>query len=375
MRSTKTGTVLYIMMIVFTSAALWAQSPETDKSVSPQPEVKNKIELSSTTLNTEGRLQTFIKPGLVWLDSNGKPINAHGGCVIFYNEIYYWYGEHKIKGLSEETHADGGVHCYASTDLINWHDQGRVLYLDGDENSDLTPECNSDRPKVIYNEKTRQFVMFFKLYLRGLGSKVAYVGVATSESPTGPFNYRHKFLGGNSPNGTGDFAMFKDDNGNLYHLSVRKPDKKFVIGKMRDDYLLPEGEYKVCQGITDRTEAPALIKKNGEYIMLASGSSGWAPNAARSFSAKSLEGPWISHGNPCLGINPANGLGPEKTYGGQSTFIIKVEGRKDAYIAFFDINKPEHPYDSLYIWLPIEFEGSKISIPWKDQWNLDVFSQ
>ena len=319
--------------------------------------------------------QDEIKPGQVWKDVAGNRINAHGGCVIFHQGLYYWHGEHKIEGLSEENHADGGVHCYASKDLMNWHDMGMMIRLDRPETEDLTHECNSDRPKVVYNETTREFVMFFKLYLRGMGSRVAFVAVATSSSPTGPFNYRHKFLGGNSPEGTGDFAMFKDDDGCLYHLAVRKPDKAFVMGKMRDDYLFPAGEYTVCEGITQGTEAPSLVKKDGEYIMLASGSSGWKPNAARAFSATSLNGPWLAHGNPVSGMNPHNGLDAALTFGGQSHFILKVEGRNDAFIAMFDINKPEHPYESGYIWLPIFFNGPEMSIPWRDAWNLEVFNQ
>lgn len=313
--------------------------------------------------------QPGIRPGQIWRDSSGNPINAHGGCVIFHDGVYYWYGTHKIEGLSEKKHADGGVHVYASLDLVKWHDQGMVLRLDGNENQDLTHECNFDRPKVVYNDTTRQFVLFFKLYLRGHGTRVGFVGVATSESPSGPFTYRHKFLGGNSPEGTGDFGIFKDDNGDLYHFTVRKPDKAFVMGKMREDYLLPKGRYMVCDGITERTEAPAVIKRNGRYWMLGSGSTGWAANPARSFSAESLEGPWTDHGNPCEGINPHNGLGPELTFGGQSSSIIRVEGVEDSWIAFFDINKPEHPYENLYIWLPISFDSGRMSIPWRDQWS------
>lgn len=310
-------------------------------------------------------------PGQPWNDQAGERINAHGGCVIFHDGIYYWYGEHKIKGLSEAEHADGGVHCYASRDLLNWHDMGMMIRLDQPETEDLTHECNSDRPKVVYNAQTKQFVMFFKLYLRNMGSRVAFVAVATSSSPTGPFHYQHKFLGGNSPSGTGDFAMFKDEDGSLYHLTVRKPDKAFVIGKMRADYLMPEGKYEVCKGVTPKTEAPALLRKGHQYFMLASGSSGWKPNAARSFSATSLMGPWTDLGNPLSGTNPHNGLGPEKTFGGQSNFIIKVEGEKDEFIAMFDINKPEHPFESGYIWLPIKFEEDKMIIKWQDPWTLD----
>lgn len=327
--------------------------------------VISTLQISAQKIDNRG-----IESGKLWYDSKGDRINAHGGCVIFYNGIYYWYGEHKVEGLSEKRHADGGVHCYASDNLIEWHDQGMVLNLTREDTlSDLSFDCNQDRPKVVYNDITKKFVLFFKLYIRKQGTKVAFVGVAVSSSPSGPFIYTHKFLGGNSPNGTGDFAMFKDDNGDLYHLTVRKPDKRFVIGKMRDDYLLPEGEYKLCRGITKGTEAPALFKSGGVYHMLASGSSGWAPNAARYFTSSSLYGPWENRGNPCSGQNPNNNLGPNKTFGGQSTYIIPYRGKEDSFIALFDINRPKHPYDNLYLWLPIKFQKETIKIEWIDSWT------
>ena len=330
--------------------------------------------LSAQHVSAQSKNNNQIEPGKLWFDSKGERINAHGGCVIYHNGLYYWYGEHKVEGLSEKEHADGGIHCYASNNLVDWHDQGMVLNLTKkDTLSDLSFDSNQDRPKVVYNKETRQFVLFFKLYLRNHGTKVGFVGVAISDSPSGPFQYTHKFLGGNSPNGTGDFAMFQDDNGELYHLTVRKPDKAFVIGKMRNDYLLPEGEYQLCKGVTNGTEAPALFKKDGVYHMLASGSSGWDPNAARYFTSNSLYGTWEDKGNPLLGQNPNNKLGPEKTFGGQSTFIIPYQGKEDSFIAFFDINKPEHPYNSLYIWLPIQFQKDTITIPWIDEWNPQEF--
>ncbi|EON75986.1 hypothetical protein ADIS_3574 [Lunatimonas lonarensis] len=330
--------------------------------------------LSAQSIFAQREHSNQIKPGRLWFDSKGERINAHGGCVIYHNGVYYWYGEHKVEGLSEKEHADGGIHCYASYNLVDWHDQGMVLNLTKkDTLSDLAFDANQDRPKVVYNEETRKFVLFFKLYLRNHGTKVAFVGVAISDSPSGPFQYTHKFLGGNSPNGTGDFAMFQDDNGELYHLTVRKPDKAFVIGKMRNDYLLPEGEYQLCTGVTNGTEAPALFKKDGVYHMLASGSSGWDPNAARYFTSNSLYGTWEDRGNPLIGQNPNNKLGPEKTFGGQSTFIIPYQGKEDSFIAFFDINKPEHPFNSLYIWLPIQFQNDTMYIPWIDQWNPQTF--
>ncbi|NEW85031.1 MAG: family 43 glycosylhydrolase [Mariniphaga sp.] len=316
--------------------------------------------------------QIDFHPAQIWSDTNGNPINAHGGGVLYFKGIYYWYGEHKLEGKSEATFADGGIHCYSSTDLVNWKDEGIVLSVDyKDEKSDLAYGCILERPKVVFNEKNKQFVAYFKLYLKGVGYETSNVGVAVADKPNGPFTYHHKFHGGGSPKGSGDFSMFKDDDGSLYHLTVRKPDKTFVIGKMDADYYYPAGDYQVCEGIELHTEAPALVKRNGVYHLLGSGSSGWKPNAARYYTSESLLGKWTCHGNPCLGLNSVDNLGMKVTWGAQSSFILPVQGKKDAYIAMFDIWKPENPITGRYIWLPVRFENGIMSVNWHDSWNLN----
>ncbi len=317
----------------------------------------------------------LIEPAKEWLDNRGKPINAHGGGVLFHYGIYYWYGEHKIEGKAEVDFADGGIHCYTSKDLVNWTDVGLVLQVDyNNTNIDLQYGCLLERPKVVYNAKTKKFIAYFKFYPKGNGYEVAFVGVAISESPVGPFVYSHKFLAA-SPKGSGDFSMFVDENGDLFHLAVRKPDKTFIIAKMRDDYLLPAEEYKECAGIAKHTEAPAIIKFNGTYHLLGSGSSGWKPNVAKYYTSKSLYGPWVVQNNPCEGYNKIDSLGVEKTFGAQSSFIIKINGLKDAYVAMFDVWKPDMPITGRYIWLPIFFKQNRFSIGWMDVWNVDIFKK
>jgi len=317
-----------------------------------------------------------FNPGTEWLDTNGKPINAHGGGVIFHKGVYYWYGEHKIEGKSEKTFADGGIHCYSSTDLINWTDRGVVLSVDNkNEKSDIAYGCILERPKVVYNEKSKKFIAYFKLYQKGIGYEVSHVGVAVADKPFGPFTYSHKFLGGGSLKGSGDFSMFKDKDGSIYHLTVRKPDKAFVIGKLQPDYLLAvPNSYQVAQGVTRHTEAPAVIFRNGKYHLIGSGSSGWSPNPARSFVADTINGLYTELGNPTFGVNPHNGLGPEKSFGGQISCIIPVQGKKDAYIALFDVWRPENPITGGYIWLPIAFNSNnQPEIHWRNSWNLSFF--
>lgn len=334
------------------------------------------IVLLNIYLPSYSQKNSSIVPGKVWLDNNGVAINAHGGNVIFYKKKYYWYGEHKIEGKSEAQLADGGIHCYSSKDLMNWQDEGIVLpVIYTDTTSDLAYGCILERPKVLYDRKQQLFIAHFKYYPRGTGYLKGYIGVATSKKPNGTFTFKHKFLGANSEYGSGDFAMFKNTDNNVYHLTVRKPDKTFVIGKLQDDKMLPTTNYQVAKGITARTEAPAIILHNNQYFLIGSGSTGFLPNVARAFVANTLDGTFTNLGNPCIGKNPHNGISADTTFGAQINYILKVEGKTNAYIAMFDIWQPDMPIKGLYIWLPLVFKNGIPQIIWRDSWNLSAFTQ
>lgn len=326
--------------------------------------------ISCVAADTTARNESF-KPGIVWPDNNGIHINAHGGGVMFFEGCYYWFGEHKLAGRSEAQMAGGGVHCYSSSNLYNWKDEGRVLAVDEtNPQSDIAAGCILERPKVIYNEATKTFVMFFKSYPKGKGYEFGYVGVATAIRPNVPFTYRHRFLGCGSTNGSGDFAIVQDRSGAVYHLAVRKPDKVLCAGRLSDDYLLPAGEYRPVAGIEHHTEAPAIVTRPEGFYLFGSGSTSWKPNVARAFFSTNLTGPYWPLDNPCEGVNPHNSLGPEKTFGGQISFVIPVAGKTNAYVAMFDLWKPEAPIEGLYAWLPLKFESGKPVIEWHTKWNL-----
>jgi hypothetical protein len=77
--------------------------------------------------------------------------------------------------------------------------------------------------------------------------------------------------------------------------------------------------------------------------------------------------------NPLAGLNPINNISIEKTFGGQSTFIFPVQGRKDAYVAMFDMWRPDAASTGGYIWLPIKFNNNKLQIEWMDKWSINSF--
>ena len=364
----------YWLAMFFLSVTSMQCSQENEQLITPDlPEAtgeKSKEDLSNA------RYLTNIYPDRTWDDIYNNVINAHAGGIYYENGFYHWYGEHKIPGTAERTgFTHGGIHLYRSRDLINWNDFGIVLPVDyTNSNSDLAYGCIVQRPKVVRNPQTGKYIAFFKLYLKGDGYRICHTGVATADQATGPFTYRHKFLAASPEVGSGDFALFQTSNGDLYHFVVRKSDRAFVKAKMRDDYLYPATAYTQCPGVANGTEAPAMFYKSGTYHLFGSRSDGWKPTDPRYYTSTSLEGPWTNQGNPLSGTNSGTGLGPDKTFGGQSTFINPIQGKENQYILMMDVWKPEDPITSRYIWLPFRVKNRKIVVNWTDQWNLDWFN-
>lgn len=327
------------------------------------------IALAHPVLAAEPNKLAAFEPGALWLDNNGKHINAHGGGMLFHNGVYYWYGEHKIAGDAGNV-AHVGVHCYSSGDLYNWKDAGIALPVSQDPASDITEGCIIERPKVIYNAKTSKFVMWFHLELKGQGYNAARSGVAVADQPAGPFTYLKSFRPDDSM--ARDQTLFVDDDGKAYQLYASEGNWTLHISLLTDDYLAPAGKFvRVFE--KREMEAPAICKRDGKYYFIASGCSGWDPNDARAAVAPSIWGPWKELGNPCVGTNPNNRMGPNRTFGGQSTYIFPVQGKKDAYIAMFDLWRPQNAIDGRYLWLPIKFTDAGFKIEWANQWDLGVF--
>jgi hypothetical protein len=124
----------------------------------------------------------------VWKDTDGVHINAHGGGILYYNGQYYWFGEHKVAG-EKGNKAYVGVSCYSSKDLYNWKNEGIALSVVKDSSHPLAEGCIIERPKVIYNPKTRQFVMWFHHEPKNKGYAGALSGIAAADTPTGPYRY------------------------------------------------------------------------------------------------------------------------------------------------------------------------------------------
>ncbi len=359
------------------------------------------------------RPQASFEPGQLWNDVNGVHINAHGGGILFHEGVYYWFGEHKVSGR-RGNNAHVGVGCYSSKDLYNWKNEGIALAVVKDNpNHDITAGCVLERPKVIYNKKTGQFVMWFHLELKGQGYNAARCGTAVSDSPAGPYTYLRsfrpnagvwpdnipedrkkalegiagiQFSGGGLPEGytteqlnifardfaggqmSRDMTLFVDDDSAAYHIYASEENSTLHISLLSEDYLSPAGRYiRVFEG--RYMEAPAMFKHNGRYYLMMSGCTGWTPNAARSAVADSIWGPWKELGNPCVGENS------DTTFFSQSTYFLPVEGKKDAFVYMGDRWRPENAIDGRYIWLPVILKEEGFQLQWQDRWDLSFFEK
>lgn len=318
-------------------------------------------------IETTPRAQEAFRPGEVWFDTDGRPVQAHGGGMLFVDGTYYWFGENKdgpnyldpTRGPLHRVDVIG-ISCYSSTDLVHWKNEGIVLAAEpSDPNSELHPSKVLERPKVMRNPKTGKYVLF--AHVDTADYQYARIGVAVSDTPTGPYQY----LGSMQPNGhdSRDMTAFQDDDGTAYLFFSSDWNKTMRIVQLDDDYLRPT-EVEAAAFVNQSREAPAVFKRGGVYYLISSGCTGWDPNRAEIASAPHPLGPWTVLGDPCAGPDS------EITFFAQSTFVFPVAGRPDAYIAMFDRWKKENLRDSRYVWLPVDFTGG-VTIRWRSEWTIN----
>src|SRR5262245_17201992 len=340
-------------------------------------------------------------PGEIWRDTDGHPINAHGGGILYHEDVYYWYGEAKsgrtfLPDCNKSwggTRVDvTGVSCYSSTNLHDWKNEGLVLSaVPADPSHDLHTYKVLERPKVIFKRLTKQFVMW--MHIDSADYAAARTGVAVSAKPTGPFKYTGSFRpnAGTWPENASaedkdpslenalardfkggqmarDMTLFVDDDGQAYCFYSSEQNATMHVALLTADYLHPAGKYLrilVGRGI----EAPAVFKRNQKYYLIGSGATAWNPNPAHLTVADSPWGPWKELGNPCEGQDA------ETTFHSQSTFVLRAPGSDPAYIFMGDRWKQWDLADSRYVWLPFEFtaEGKPL-LRYHERWLLSSAS-
>lgn len=123
---------------------------------------------------------------------SGQRIDAHGGTVLRAEDGYfYWYGEAYACGFRWQDPATRycGVNVYRSSDLLLWEgpwaafDATSAYWQNLCMHQKAAPGGGCFRPKVVYNQRTRRYVLWINTPERGADS----YRVLTSVLPSGPF--------------------------------------------------------------------------------------------------------------------------------------------------------------------------------------------
>jgi beta-xylosidase len=217
------------------------------------------------------------------------PADPH---VIRYQGKYYLY----------PTTDSRGYEVYISTNLVDWELHPQKVFEDA--------RGGVWAPDVWHNAKGDG--KFYLYYTVGRGTK--YIGVAVADGPLGPFVDKG-LLATNAI----DAHLFQDDDGRLYLYYVNLAGGfKILVTRMKDP-LTREGEAVEVIRPTDAwekasgqvTEGPFVLKRNGVYYLMYSGSGADSPFYAVGYAtAKSPLGPFTKFpGNP-IAQRGGNVLGP-----------------------------------------------------------------
>jgi hypothetical protein len=353
-----------------------------------------------------------IRPGQVWLDANGNRIHAHGGSIFYLEGTYYWYGENKEKTTGESDIWHWGVRCYTSKDLYNWVDQGVIIPArPEDTTSSLHPSAYMDRPHIIYNKETMNYVCWLKIMNRD-GTQTETV--MTADNILGPYTMVREGL---KPFGmsAGDFDLAVAPDGKAYYYFERVHSET-ICADLSADYTDVSGYYSTHfphVGPPYVREATAHFIRRGKHYLITSGTTGYLPNPSEVAVADTWHGPYTVLGNP----HPTDAS--NTSFHSQISSIFRVPGKKDLYIACadrwlpklmdvdyevykkfyeitFDQDKTENQKrkeisehgdimsiminDEMkntsiadYVWLPLRFTDDMVHVDWIDEWKFEDY--
>ena len=313
-----------------------------------------------------------VTNGVSWYTDENEIMQSHAGGVIKVGDTYYMYGEDR----GDNNYDFKSVQMYKSKDLKNWEHANTILdkqspVKDDDDvlRSDLE-NSNIERPKIIYNEKTGKYVMWFH-YEEAGSYGFGGVGVAISDTVDGEYTFLGRFrpMQGdpeiNDGNGVSsrDMTAFVDDDGSAY-LICSSENKEGTVNcdlalyKLNDDYTAIEERLPNIYTMNDgsgrwwQIEAPAITKRDGIYYVFTSACSGWYPNQGSYLTATSLtEGDWSER----------KLIANNSTFDGQSNYAFTIDGTEESSVILASTRwKSDELSKSQYIWLPVEFDNSEL---------------
>ncbi|HKJ40693.1 MAG TPA: family 43 glycosylhydrolase [Sunxiuqinia sp.] len=231
---------------------------------------------------------------------------------------------------------------FSSPDLVNWTNEGTILDLSTNQVSWATG--NAWAPCIEEKEVAdNQYRYYF--YFSGESGSGKKIGVAVSDSPTGPFVDSGQPMISSNPSGVGgqiiDGDVFTDPVsdksyfywGNGYMAVAELNDNMTSIKDGTTKILTPHGGSLSTYAYR---EGSYVFYRKGTYYFMWSVDDTGSPNYHVAYgTSDSPTGPIHVAGNPIVTMqDPANGI-----YGPGHNSILQIPGKDEWYIVYHRINK------------------------------------
>jgi hypothetical protein len=332
-----------------------------------------------------GTISGPLSSGVVFMDTDGNRVNAHGGGIIKVGNTYYMHGEYFLSSTTDNNFH--GFSMYSSQDLATWKNEGIILPTQAD--GYLGPNRKGERPHIVQCPVTGEFVLYAH------AADVTYQADKETVFATSPtVNGQYTFQGAvQNSAGTkivhGDMSALSDggkayvitESGHLYTLS------NDCHSWLTDTY------YPVVNGDSGGGESPTIFKAGSTYYWLMSYKTGWRANNNFYSTASAITGPWTFQGFfapvtdtstviPPGSKNPPKWISAERTWLSQSTWVTPVTGCNGTVYVFWGdhwygtestAEPGKYNYLAGYVFQPFVFTGTKIFLPtYLTTWQLDV---
>jgi hypothetical protein len=327
--------------------------------------------------NCSGPVGTFtgaLADGIKFIDTDGNPVNAHGGGIIKEGDTFYMHGEYFEPNTTDNNFK--GFTMYSSKDMSTWKFE-RVI-LPTQPSGELGPNRKGERPHIVKCPATGEFVIYAHAASADYQTDKEVV-YATSPTVNGEYTYR-----GPLTNAAGTQANHSDMG------TFVDGDKAYVIAESGNVYTLAtdchswvsRATYPAVNGNSGGVESPAVFKANGTYYWVGSYKTGWRANNNFYSTAPAMTGPWTYQGFIAPVVDTADKLSNERTWLSQSTWVQPIQGCKGTTYVYWG----DHWYDTIntslpgrynylatYVFQPLVFTGTKIFMPtYLATWKLDV---
>jgi hypothetical protein len=316
-----------------------------------------------------------LATGIAFTDTDGKPVNAHGGGIVKGGDTFYLHGLYFPPGPTPNDF--NGVAMYSSKDLATWKNEG--IILPQQPSGQLGPNRNCDRPHIIKCPGTGEFVLTARASDDVTFEQDREVVYATSPTVNAVYTFKGSLLNASGQTAShSDMSAYADETG-AYFIT----ESGWVYTLAADCHSWVSGkQYSAVNGSSGGGEAPTVFKVDSTYYWIMSYKTGWRCNNNFYSTAPAMSGPWTYQGYLAPVTDPSNDISDQRTWLSQTTWVQPVVGSKGTVYVYWGDHwnncgstsgAGSQNYLATYVFQPLIPGATKTLLPtYLTTWSLDV---